>query len=218
MLFKSCINYYPVNLFFNWSIIALQCYISFWCTTTWISYKYTYIHSLMSFPPSLPHPISLGHHRPFCILKCFLFIPHGHDVSYLFMMNEIFCISMLVNLVASSHMWLLGTLKVVSETKGKIVNVASGYCIRECRYIRGGQLLRHVELFEAPWTLALQVALYMGFSGQECWNGLHSLLQGIFPIQGSKLHLLHWQTGSLPPAPPWKPITNTPLIHTFRWS
>ena len=104
----------------------------------------------MSFPPTLPHPISLGHHRPFCILKCFLFIPHGHDVSYLFMMNEIFCISVLVNLVASSHMWLLGPLNVVNETKGKIVNVASGYCIRECRYIRGGQLLSHVELFETP--------------------------------------------------------------------
>ena len=34
------------------------------------------------------------------------------------------------------------------------------------------------------------------------------LLQGIFPTQGSNLslfHLLHWQAGSLPLAPPGKP-------------
>ena len=35
--------------------------------------------------------------------------------------------------------------------------------------------------------------------------GSHSLLQGIFPTQGSNprlSHLLHWQAGSLPLAPP----------------
>ena len=38
--------------------------------------------------------------------------------------------------------------------------------------------------------------------------GCHALLQGIFPTQGSNpclLHLLHWQAGSLPLAPPGKP-------------
>ena len=38
--------------------------------------------------------------------------------------------------------------------------------------------------------------------------GCHALLQGIFPTQGSKqhlLHLLHWQAGSLRLAPPGKP-------------
>ena len=37
--------------------------------------------------------------------------------------------------------------------------------------------------------------------------GCHALLQGFFPTQGSNLHLLsllHWQVGSLPPAPPGK--------------
>ena len=38
---------------FNWKIIALQCCVSFWYTTVWISYKYTYIHSLLSVPPEL---------------------------------------------------------------------------------------------------------------------------------------------------------------------
>ena len=39
----------------------------------------------------------------------------------------------------------------------------------------------------------------MGFSRQECWSGLHSLLQGIFPTQVSAL-----QAGSLPSEPPGK--------------
>ena len=39
------------------------------------------------------------------------------------------------------------------------------------------------------------------------WVGCHALLQGIFLTQRSNpclLHLLHWQTGSLPLAPPWE--------------
>ena len=39
--------------------------------------------------------------------------------------------------------------------------------------------------------------------------GCHALFQGIFPTQGSNphvLHLLHWQAGSLPLAPPGKPL------------
>ena len=41
--------------------------------------------------------------------------------------------------------------------------------------------------------------------GKSTGVGCHALLQGIFPTQGSNLHLLHllhWQVGSLPPAPP----------------
>ena len=36
-----------------------------------------------------------------------------------------------------------------------------------------------------------QAPLSMGFSRQEYWSGLHALLQGIFPTQGSILGLLH---------------------------
>ena len=57
-----------------------------------------------------------------------------------------------------------------------------------------------VQLFATPWTIAHQAPLSMGFSGQDYWSG--------FPTQVSNLHLLcllHWQTGSLPWAPPGKP-------------
>ena len=59
--------------------------------------------------------------------------------------------------------------------------------------------LQSSRLFAIPWTAARQAPLSMGFSGQEYWSGLpRCTLQGIFPTQGSKLHLLsllHWQVG-----------------------
>ena len=42
-----------------------------------------------------------------------------------------------------------------------------------------------------PWTVAHQAPLSMGFPRQECWSGLHSLLQGIFLTQGLNPGLLH---------------------------
>ena len=47
------------------------------------------------------------------------------------------------------------------------------------------------------------------FPRQEYCSGLHFLLKGIFLIQESNLrllHLLHWQVGSSPLAPPGKPL------------
>ena len=69
------------------------------------------------------------------------------------------------------------------------------------------QLLSHVPLFAAPWTVTYQAPLAMGFLRQEHWSGCHFLFQGIFPTQGLNphlLYLLHWQAGSLPLAPPGK--------------
>ena len=66
---------------------------------------------------------------------------------------------------------------------------------------------RHVWLFATLWTIARQAPLSMWFSRQEYWSGLHFLLQAIFLTQGSNpylLHLLHWETGSLPLTPPGK--------------
>ena len=62
--------------------------------------------------------------------------------------------------------------------------------------------LQSQELIEAH-----QAPLSMGLSRLEYWSGVHILLQGIFPIQGSNSHLLcllHWQACSLPLAPPGK--------------
>ena len=49
---------------------ALQCCVSVCCTTVWISHKYTYIPSLLSFPPTSSPSHSLGHHRALSWCPC----------------------------------------------------------------------------------------------------------------------------------------------------
>ena len=44
-----------------------------------------------------------------------------------------------------------------------------------------------------------------GFPGKNTGAGCHFLLQGIFLTQQLNPHLLHWQVGSQPLAPPGKP-------------
>ena len=57
-----------------------------------------------------------------------------------------------------------------------------------------------------PWPTS---PLYpWGSPGKNTEVGCHALLRGIFPTQGSNLHLLcflHWQVGSLPLSQPGKP-------------
>ena len=50
------------------------------------------------------------------------------------------------------------------------------------------QLLSHVQPFVTRWTTAHQDPLSMGFSQAKI---LESILQGVFPTQGSNLCLLH---------------------------
>ena len=61
----------------------------------------------------------------------------------------------------------------------------------------------------APWTVACQAPLSMGFSRQGYWSGLLLCLPpGDLPnlgIETEVLMSLHWQVGSLPLAPPGKP-------------
>ena len=60
------------------------------------------------------------------------------------------------------------------------------------------QSLSCVWLFVTPWTVAHQDPLSTGFSRQGYWSALPFSHPGDLPIQGSNLHLLHWQVDSLP--------------------
>ena len=53
--------------------------------------------------------------------------------------------------------------------------------------VRPVYMLSRVQLFATPSTVACQVPLSRGFSGQEYWSGCHFLFQGIFQTQGSNL-------------------------------
>ena len=64
------------------------------------------------------------------------------------------------------------------------------------------------DSFATPWTVVCQAPLSMGFPGNT-GTGCHFLLHGIFPIQGSNLHLLHWQADSLPLSLQGTPVTIT---------
>ena len=60
----------------------------------------------------------------------------------------------------------------------------------------------HSCVFVAPWTVACQAPLSMGFSRQEYWSGLPSPSPGDLPGPGIDprfLHLLHWRKDPLPP-------------------
>ena len=64
-----------------------------------------------------------------------------------------------------------------------------------------------VQLFATLWTVAFPTPL-LGLSDKNTRVYSHFLLQGIFLTQGKKLHLLHWQVGSLPLLPPGEPWWN----------
>ena len=68
--------------------------------------------------------------------------------------------------------------------------------------LRPAWMTSHVWLFATPWTLYLARLLCPRDSpGKNSRVDCHFLLWGIFPIQGSNLHLSHllyWQADSLP--------------------
>ena len=72
--------------------------------------------------------------------------------------------------------------------------------------------LSRVRLFAAPWTVAYQAPLSMGFSRQEYWSGLPFPSPGIFPTQGSNLGLWHCRQTLLPSEPPGKPAAIHVLV------
>ena len=79
-----------------------------------------------------------------------------------------------------------------------------------------------VRVFAAPWTVAHQAPLSMGFSKQEYWSGLPFPPPGDLPKPGIKptsLSLLHWQACSLPLVPPEKPnFIRMQISQHFPWA
>ena len=76
--------------------------------------------------------------------------------------------------------------------------------IRHCVYWHNTEVcqsLSRVWLFAIPWPVTHQAPLSMGFSRQDYWSRLPSLLQGIFRTPGTSL-----QADSLPSKSPGKPI------------
>ena len=59
-IFISLVYLFYKLFFFNWRIIALQNFVVFYWTSTWISHRYLYIPSLLNLPP---HPTPLGWYR-----------------------------------------------------------------------------------------------------------------------------------------------------------
>ena len=61
--------------------------------------------------------------------------------------------------------------------------------------------LSHVQIFEAPWTVTHQAPPCMEFPRQEYWSGLSLPTPRDLPnpvMEPASLHLLHWQSDSLP--------------------
>ena len=76
--------------------------------------------------------------------------------------------------------------------------------------------LSHVWLYVTLWTVSHQAPLSIGFSRQQYWSGCHSLLQGVFLTQGSKLCLLwSWIAGRLYPLSHQKEDKNYYLKSVF---
>ena len=82
-----------------------------------------------------------------------------------------------------------------------------------CWYLAGPCIMLSLSVMSnSLWSHGLQPTRLLcpwDSPGKNTGVGCQALLQGIFPMQGSNLHLLHllhWQVGSLPLVPPGKPM------------
>ena len=72
------------------------------------------------------------------------------------------------------------------------VNAVESLCVCVCVCVCVRAVTSVASSSVTLWAVVFQSSLSTGFSRQEYWSGLpSSLLQGIFPIQGSNPHLLH---------------------------
>ena len=80
-------------------------------------------------------------------------------------------------------------------------------------------VLSRVRLSAAAWTVAARLLCLWNLQGKNTGVGCCSLLQGIFPTQGSNprlLCLLRWQTDSLPAEPLGKPDVIKATVNEVR--
>ena len=75
------------------------------------------------------------------------------------------------------------------------------------------KLLSRVRLFSTPWTVAYQAPLSMGFSRQECWNGLPFPSPGDLPDTGIEPGSPALQTDAFPSEPPGTPGVEARIWH-----
>ena len=84
---------------------------------------------------------------------------------------------------------------------------------------KNSAVLRRVQLFATPWTIACLSSPSVHGILQNM--GCHFLLQGIFQTQGWNPCLLHWQVDSLPLSHQGNPqkelLCNKSLDHTLLW-
>ena len=76
-------------------------------------------------------------------------------------------------------------------------------CVCVCALSR----FRCVQLFAAPWAVARQAPLSMGFSEQEHWSGLPFSSPGDIPDPGIESGSPASQADFLPSEPPGQPLT-----------
>ena len=88
---------------------------------------------------------------------------------------------------------------------GSMVNYT---IVKECMFICAKSLQSCLTQCDPMDCSPLDSSVHGNSPGKNPGVACHVHLQGIFLTQGSNLHLLcllHWQAGSLPPAPPGKP-------------
>ena len=88
----------------------------------------------------------------------------------------------------------------------QLVKISEAKSSKKLYFTSWGEV-KSLSLFATPWTVANQAPPSIEFSRQEYWSGLPCPSPGDLPDPGIEprvLHLLHWQAGSLPLAPPGK--------------
>ena len=73
-------------------------------------------------------------------------------------------------------------------------------CVSVCARTLICLVVQSYLIFAILWAVTCQAPLSTGFPRQEYWGGMPVSPPEHLPNQGSNLHLLYWQTDSLPGA------------------